>query len=233
MSEYELDKFMCPGVMVNESEEYITFYYAPSSSFEKLNINSMPAVFKRIRHMCNATYWTCIHVYINGYDKITGEEYCINNDTLDIPYKNVSAKKISNCFYTICGTLAPEPKSLPDSLDPSTYEERDYFFKYYNAGVIRYMKIVMKRTKPNRKSVRRPLSGKTRINVLERDDYTCQMCGATVEDGVKLHIDHIIPVSKGGTNDVDNLQVLCHKCNLAKHNRMDLKATRERLGDFE
>ena len=57
------------------------------------------------------------------------------------------------------------------------------------------------------------------------------MCGAKVADGVKLHIDHIIPVSKGGTNDMDNLQVLCHKCNLAKTNRIDLKATIKRLGD--
>lgn len=79
----------------------------------------------------------------------------------------------------------------------------------------------------------RTISGKTRLDVFERDDYRCQMCGRTVEDGIKLYIDHIVPFSKGGSNDMDNLQVLCHECNLAKHDRMDLKRTRELLEEQE
>ena len=75
----------------------------------------------------------------------------------------------------------------------------------------------------------RTISGKTRLDVFERDDYRCQMCGRTVDDGIKLHIDHIVPFSKGGSSEMDNLQVLCHECNLAKHDRMDLKRTRELL----
>lgn len=70
----------------------------------------------------------------------------------------------------------------------------------------------------NRKTIR----GKVRLEVFERDNYQCQVCGATIGDGVKLHIDHIVPVSKGGTDDIDNLQVLCDKCNLSKSNRLDL-----------
>ncbi len=43
----------------------------------------------------------------------------------------------------------------------------------------------------------RNISKSTRINVFERDDYTCQICGRNVkEDGVKLELDHIYPVSK-------------------------------------
>lgn len=228
--EYALDTMLCPGVMVNESDEYITFLYTHYNAYKELNVDNMHSVFERIGHKCSSTYWVCIHVYITGYDKLTGEEYCINNSSLDIPYKNVSAKKISKCFHSICYTLAPEPEPFEDTFDAINIRKRDYFSQYYSSGVIRYMKIVMKRTKPNKNPNRKTLSGRTRINVLERDDYTCQMCGATLEDGVKLHIDHIIPVSKGGGNDMDNLQVLCHKCNLAKHNRVDLKATREKLG---
>jgi len=44
----------------------------------------------------------------------------------------------------------------------------------------------------------------------------CQLCGTTEEP---FHIDHIIPRSKGGTSDMDNLQVLCKRCNLAKGSR--------------
>ena len=66
-----------------------------------------------------------------------------------------------------------------------------------------------------------------------RDNYTCQICGATVKDGVKLHIDHIVPVSKGGTNDINNLQVLCKQCNLEKHNRTDLKHDKRKLNELK
>ena len=110
-------------------------------------------------------------------------------------------------------------------------EETPYsYFDYWNSILIQYVKIVMKRFKPEKKYRRKGLSGKLKLDVMERDDYKCQICGATVEDGVKLHIDHIIPVSKGGADDIDNLQVLCHKCNLAKKDRMDLKCTQEKLG---
>ena len=84
--------------------------------------------------------------------------------------------------------------------------------------------------KPNS---RRLISGTTRQNVLMRDNYTCQICGATVKDGAKLEIDHIIPYSKGGTNDENNLQVLCQQCNREKHNRSDLLHDKQKLAELK
>ena len=84
--------------------------------------------------------------------------------------------------------------------------------------------------KPNK---RRLISGTTRQNVLMRDNYTCQICGATVKDGAKLEIDHIIPHSKGGTNDENNLQVLCQQCNREKHNRSDLLHDKLKLAELK
>jgi hypothetical protein len=71
--------------------------------------------------------------------------------------------------------------------------------------------------KPNR---RRAISKRLRFEVLHRADYTCQACGAKAADGAELHIDHIHPVSKGGTNDPTNLQALCRDCNLGKGARV-------------
>ena len=66
-----------------------------------------------------------------------------------------------------------------------------------------------------------------------RDNYTCQICGATVKDGAKLEIDHIVPFSKGGTNKESNLQVLCQQCNREKHNRDDLLHDKLKLAELE
>ena len=61
------------------------------------------------------------------------------------------------------------------------------------------------------------LSPRDREAVLMRDGYRCRHCGRNPrEDGIKLHVDHIEPWSKGGTNDLENLQALCEECNLGK-----------------
>ena len=71
-----------------------------------------------------------------------------------------------------------------------------------------------KQSNPKRKRTHIPRG--LRHEVFKRDNYTCCECGATKEDGVTLHIDHIIPVSKGGTDELSNLQTLCKACNLNK-----------------
>ena len=60
------------------------------------------------------------------------------------------------------------------------------------------------------------LSASLRYQVLQKDRFRCQICGATKEDGVKLHVDHILPISKGGKTELNNLRTLCDRCNLGK-----------------
>jgi len=52
--------------------------------------------------------------------------------------------------------------------------------------------------------------------VLARDGHRCVICGSS--DGI--HFDHIIPVSKGGDNTIDNIQILCKDCNLRMSNKI-------------
>lgn len=66
------------------------------------------------------------------------------------------------------------------------------------------------------KPKRKPIKPSLRFEILKRNDYRCQMCGLTAKDGAVLQIDHITPVAKGGSNDADNLQVLCRDCNAGK-----------------
>ena len=94
-----LDEFMCKGVVFEKDDEYASFYY-PSKEFpvDQLNKHAMYNCFQRIRQICESTFWTCIHVYIRGHDIYTGEEYCITNNSLDIPFRNVSAYQVQRCF---------------------------------------------------------------------------------------------------------------------------------------
>ena len=63
---------------------------------------------------------------------------------------------------------------------------------------------------------RQPIPRKLRHEVFKRDGYRCRECGAS-KDETSLEIDHIVPVARGGTNDIDNLQTLCRECNRMKH----------------
>jgi CRISPR/Cas system Type II protein with McrA/HNH and RuvC-like nuclease domain len=60
-----------------------------------------------------------------------------------------------------------------------------------------------------------------RFEIFMRDNFTCQYCGVNKEeDGVKLEVDHIVPVSKGGTNKESNLTTACFSCNRGKRNKI-------------
>lgn len=59
-----------------------------------------------------------------------------------------------------------------------------------------------------------------RFKVLQRDRFCCRHCGASPaqQPRVELHVDHIVPWSKGGETVLENLQTLCSACNLGKSN---------------
>lgn len=56
-----------------------------------------------------------------------------------------------------------------------------------------------------------------KYSILRRDNFKCIYCGkSSIEDGVKLHVDHIVPKSKGGKNVRNNYITSCEDCNLEK-----------------
>lgn len=71
---------------------------------------------------------------------------------------------------------------------------------------------------PRRREERAPrphIKGDDRWSVWERDDFRCVLCGSRR----RLSIDHVVPISKGGANDVANYQTMCTRCNAKKGNR--------------
>lgn len=94
---------------------------------------------------------------------------------------------------------------------------KDHYWKEYNApGFVCDVMFLCKTTKKNRSRRRTRIPRGLRHEVFKRDNYTCVECGAKKSDGATLHVDHKIPVSKGGTDELSNLQTLCSDCNLNK-----------------
>jgi hypothetical protein len=73
---------------------------------------------------------------------------------------------------------------------------------------------------PGLRTTGREPSLRLRWKVLHRDRFTCQGCGRSPATtiGVELHVDHIVPWSKGGATVLENLRALCSDCNLGKSN---------------
>ena len=59
----------------------------------------------------------------------------------------------------------------------------------------------------------------SRRAVFARDDHTCQYCGGPADS-----IDHVLPRSRGGGHDWENLVAACRRCNLAKRDRTPVEA---------
>jgi hypothetical protein len=62
---------------------------------------------------------------------------------------------------------------------------------------------------------RKNMSAKLRFGVLRRDGFRCVYCGLTASQS-ELHVDHVVPVVDGGSDDIENLVTSCIECNLGK-----------------
>jgi hypothetical protein len=117
-------------------------------------------------------------------------------------YKQVNYQRHPYKIEMISNNLFTNEKFVSDRI--AFLREHDYDVTYNQ-----YTKI------DQRKALTKQLKDK----IKERDNYTCQECGKYMPDGVGLHIDHIVSVSKGGKSIPSNLRVLCSICNGHKGGR--------------
>ena len=112
------------------------------------------------------------------------------------------------------------PSALQESLGCTAMEAKAYLAATVKLGLFGSGKPACQDcvTGRSRATGRRPMSPRLRRDVLMRDRFTCQECGANRGDDpdVILHVDHIEPVAAGGQDEMENLQVLCQDCNIGK-----------------
>lgn len=121
-------------------------------------------------------------------------------------------------------------KSIGSKFATATYEKR---FGSWNEALMAFAKYVEGSAAPKtlrqnsfvsmvgitEKRTSRDVNWRLRAKILIRDACICQMCGAspTKDPEVILHVDHVVPWSKGGETVEENLQTLCAVCNIGKY----------------
>lgn len=88
--------------------------------------------------------------------------------------------------------------------------------RIYNLEKIVRQELIEKGLLYGEQTKRPPIPREIVDAVYKRDGGRCVYCGSTEN----LQLDHIIPFSKGGATSVENLQLLCQKCNLEKSNKI-------------
>lgn len=83
-------------------------------------------------------------------------------------------------------------------------ERRGYFARDEHTG--------KRDSNASRRGLPKEVWQELRAKVFERDGYACTYCG----DGNDLTCDHVVPLVRGGTNDLDNLTTACRPCNSSK-----------------
>ncbi len=70
------------------------------------------------------------------------------------------------------------------------------------------------------RNISRHIPRPVQFRVLKRENQICNVCGKNVQDD-EIHFDHIIPHSKGGSSDENNIRLLCDQCNINRSNRYE------------
>ena len=99
----------------------------------------------------------------------------------------------------------------PDRAIRSLYAEKKLI--QIRKGCYRYNPI-----EPEKRIPQEIFSESQKKEILKLGEYRCVICGVKESEGVKLHVDHIVPMSKGGKATIDNGQVLCSAHNNLKKN---------------
>ena len=140
---------------------------------------------------------------------------------IQVKESNISTEMLFDNLEKVWLTLDRQPfygemKMPLSKYTPKPYDTRWGGWMKACEAFIRYKKNdpeFEKLLRPQSTARSRVINEKIRLQILKRDNYKCQKCGRSpaTHAGIFLHIDHKKPFSKGGSNEIENLQTLCNK----------------------
>jgi hypothetical protein len=142
----------------------------------------------------------------------------LSSDEAQIRYYEERIKKMPLPVLRRHGVISTDRDGVVRlNVDRMTFEQRAELRAACDQAIGDFLSRRGLATWDNRLLELEPVPESVRYEVLKRDGR-CLLCGATPQEE-RLEVDHIKPRSKGGGNDVDNLQTLCGRCNRGKSNR--------------
>ena len=143
--------------------------------------------------------------------------------------ENVPFEKYRAYEEKITESLVKEPVINPEVVCYASYTSPKGRNSYQDGKLYNFNEVIVhldnvkkrQKQKESKEYQRRIMTDSLRYDIMKRDGFHCVLCGRGAEDGVKLHVDHIIPVSKGGKTVPENLRTLCENCNLGKRDKYD------------
>lgn len=207
--------FKMKGIDISLSEIYYVFKDIIDKSEKELESNLIDKIYNKIKSSLSDKYTEndiikkyLIHGIDIGLVEIEDSLDIISNSSYysDVKiilskfgfyhetYTDELAKKCKNVLNEIA---AVGFKSIFESIIESSYEEN-------------------KINTANKTNERENISSETKREVWRRDQGMCSKCSSRE----KLEYDHIIPVSKGGSNTARNIELLCQNCNRKKSNHI-------------
>jgi len=159
--------------------------------------------------------------YQEGFKQILNQEYDYEKLTQSFWLPPYLFKKLELIEFEKEKLRPPLNLEIKIAVSYTSPRSRNHYYKDYkiNTNDIEYYCnecIKLREYRQSAKFQRSLMTDKLRYQVLNRDHHKCVICGATAKDGAKLHVDHIVPVSKGGLTEMSNLRTLCERCNLGK-----------------
>ena len=204
-------------------------------SFDRLYLNNVFFSYIEKHLEACSTLISKIDKNISNY-----KLYCYDYNNLTTSVTQESAKEFKvpfNTFINIEESIVKKNKLSPQctftiriSASYTSPQGRNSYSKHYDYDYDQiassykevWRLISVRQSRAYQVQVERAkLSDSLRYDVLRRDGFKCQICGATAQEGAKLHVDHIIPVSKGGKTELSNLRTLCDRCNLGKSDKIE------------
>lgn len=157
--------------------------------------------------------------YMNSEDakKCKVPYYFCKKKEIELYKENIQSAVIAPDFTCIACYTSPKGRNSYRKESRYTYDQ------FVQMHMDAKKEIQWRQTRQgNAEYERSRMNNSIRYDILKRDHFRCVLCGRSAEDGVKLHVDHIIPVSKGGKTEYLNLRTLCDACNLGKKDKYDV-----------